>query len=163
MTIRQCYILTRLGTLIAILTRHPIHERPDGAGIGPDGHLWFVDEGSPGINGSAKIFGVLLDNYRVGCIFYIQSITGMNSGHDDIRFSSAVAYLSKTVCVLLVMDTMTGDGVSVLINHALRLAYFPMSYDGLLVSGYSAERSTLCVGLNRMEVPQMANFEITTS
>ena len=87
----------------------------------------------------------------------------MNSGHDDIRFSSAVAYLSKTVCVLLVMDTMTGDGVSVLINRALRLAYFPMSYDGLLVSGYSAERSTLCVGLNRMEVPQMANFEITTS
>jgi hypothetical protein len=126
----------------------------DGARIGPDGRWWLVDGGSTGINGSTKLVGVNLTTDTVDRIYYLDDIKGSNSAIDDVRFNKGgdVAYLSDTAGALLVLNMTTGDGVRVLVDDPTALAWFPMMYNGSLITGYQGAGSTLAVGLDQMEV-----------
>lgn len=126
----------------------------DGARIGPDGRYWLVDGGSQGVNGSVKLVGVNLSNDTVDRTYYLDSIIASGSGIDDVRFNARgdVVYLSDTSGALVVLNLTTSDGVRVFAGDPSATAYFPMSYNGTLVTGYQGEGSTLSVGLDQMEV-----------
>ncbi|PQE28839.1 major royal jelly protein [Rutstroemia sp. NJR-2017a BBW] len=105
-------------------------------------------------NGSTKLVGVNLTTDTVDKIYYLDDIKGSNSAIDDVRFNKGgdVAYLSDTAGALLVLNMTTGAGVRVLVDDPTAVAWFPMMYNGSLITGYQGAGSTLAVGLDQMEV-----------
>ena len=83
--------------------------------IGPDGALWLMDAGSPGIGkpavlGGARLFRVDLATNKVSRVYDLSSASRTMSYIDDIRFNGGQAYLTDAGDpALLVLDLATGQ------------------------------------------------------
>lgn len=92
--------------------------------VGPDGHLWAVDRGAPGIGkplktGGAKLVRIDLDTNSVDRTYDLTDVITARSFIDDVRFNGSSAYLSDAGQPgLVVLDLDSGRGRRVLDGHA---------------------------------------------
>ena len=82
--------------------------------IGPDGALWIVDVGAPGIGGRTvphgpKIVKIDLASNTVVATYALDAVTKPDSYVDDIRFHGPLAYITDAGSPgLIVLDLKTG-------------------------------------------------------
>lgn len=104
--------------------------------IGPDGYLWVVDRGAPGIGKPIATNGVKLVKIDVTTdevvhIYDLTSLTSPWSFVDDVRFNGSNAYLTDAgKPALIVLDLATGDGRRVLEGHPSTVAQTPLMAEG---------------------------------
>ena len=104
--------------------------------VGPDGALWVVDRGSPGIGaplvkGGPKLVRIDLASNRVTRVYDLASVATGASFVDDVRFNGDIAYLTDAGRpALIVLDLITGDARRVLENHASTVAARPLMAEG---------------------------------
>lgn len=109
--------------------------------IGPDGDLWLVDTGSPGLGkpmrpGGVKLVQVDIASARVRRTITLDGVVTPRSFVDDMRFNSSRAYLSDAGApALIVLDLATGKGRRVLEGHPSVTAARPISAEGRIVHG----------------------------
>jgi sugar lactone lactonase YvrE len=107
--------------------------------IGPDGILWVVDAGAPGIGkpavpGAARIIGFDLATNQVSRIYPLAQATKPDSYIDDIRFNGGYGYLTDAGSPgLLVLDLKSGALRRVLDNDPSTIDSLPMMADGKLL------------------------------
>ena len=107
--------------------------------IGPDGKLWIVDAGAPGlgqaaVKGGARLFRFdpqtrqLLQTYDLAAAVYPYSYI------DDVRFNGRHAYITDAGAPgLIVLDLQTGAVRRVLDNNNSTTAMRPLRADGRAV------------------------------
>ena len=104
--------------------------------IGPDGMLWVVNSGAPGIGeeavkGAARIIRFDLATNAVSRIYDLSSVAKPKSYVDDIRFNGSRAYITDAgEPALIVLDLETGSARRVLENHPSTIDERPMMADG---------------------------------
>jgi sugar lactone lactonase YvrE len=104
--------------------------------IGPDGALWVVDRGAPGIGkplapGGPKLVRIDLTTNQVSRIYDLASVAQGASFVDDVRFNGPVAYLTDAGRpALIVLDLETGQARRVLQNHPSAIAARPLMAEG---------------------------------
>ncbi|AJA63770.1 MULTISPECIES: L-dopachrome tautomerase-related protein [Bradyrhizobium] len=104
--------------------------------IGPDGALWIVDRGAPGIGkplvkGGPKLVRIDLATNRVTRVYDLASAAQGASFVDDVRFNGGIAYLTDAGRpALIVLDLSTGQTRRVLENHASTVAARPLVAEG---------------------------------
>jgi sugar lactone lactonase YvrE len=104
--------------------------------VGPDGALWVVDRGSPGIGeplveGGPKLIRIDLASNRVTRVYDLASVAQGASFVDDVRFNGDVAYLTDAGRpALIVLDLATGNARRVLENHRSTVAARPLMAEG---------------------------------
>jgi sugar lactone lactonase YvrE len=104
--------------------------------VGPDGALWVVDRGAPGIGkplakGGPKLVRIDLAANRVTRIYDLASVAQGASFVDDVRFNGGVAYLTDAGRpALIVLDLATGQARRVLENHPSTVAARPLMAEG---------------------------------
>jgi sugar lactone lactonase YvrE len=109
--------------------------------IGPDGDLWLVDTGSPGMGrpmepGGAKLVQIDLVRNQVRRVVPLDSVVVPTSFVDDVRFHGTHAYLTDAGApALMVLDLPTGTGRRVLEGHSSVTATKPISAEGQVVRG----------------------------
>ena len=107
--------------------------------IGPDGYLWIVDRGAPGIGKPLATNGVKLVKIDVSTdevvrVYDLTSLTSPWSFVDDVRFNGSIAYLTDAgKPALIVLDLATGDGRRVLEGHPSTVAQTPLMAEGKVV------------------------------
>ena len=107
--------------------------------IGPDGALWIVDAGAPGLGkpavpGAARIFRFDLSDNKLARIYPLTPAVTPQSYIDDIRFNGHMAYITDAgAAALLVLDLDSGQVRRVLDNDASTTAKRPMYADGKLL------------------------------
>ena len=107
--------------------------------IGPDGALWLVDAGAPGlgkpaVKGAARLFRIDLGTNRITAVFPLEAGTTPMSYIDDVRFNGVHAYLTDAaVPGLLVLDLRTGQVRRVLDHDPTTTDGRPMRADGRVV------------------------------
>jgi hypothetical protein len=107
--------------------------------IGPDGTLWVVDAGAPGIgkpavSGAARIIGFDLSTNKVSRIYPLAHGTKKNSYIDDIRFNGDYGYLTDAGApALLVLNLKTGAVRRVLENDPSCVDSKTMMADGKIL------------------------------
>jgi sugar lactone lactonase YvrE len=104
--------------------------------VGPDGALWIVDRGSPGI-GKALVPGgpklVLIDpaTDQVTRSYDLASVAQGQSFVDDVRFNGGHAYLTDAGRpALIVLELSTGHARRVLEGHPSTVAARPLTAEG---------------------------------
>ncbi|MEH3118849.1 MAG: L-dopachrome tautomerase-related protein [Methylorubrum populi] len=109
--------------------------------IGPDGALWLVDTGAPGIGnpvlaGGPKLIRVDLATNRVARVYPLAAATKADSFVDDVRFNGAHAYLTDAGAPgLIVLDLASGQARRVLDRHPSTLSDRPVSAEGKPMHG----------------------------
>jgi len=104
--------------------------------IGPDGALWIVDRGAPGIGkalvpGGPKLVRIDLASNKVTRIYDLGAVAQGESFVDDVRFNGAHAYLTDAGRPgLIVLDLATGAARRVLDNHPSTVASWPLMAEG---------------------------------
>ncbi|MCS5732884.1 major royal jelly family protein [Herbiconiux daphne] len=82
--------------------------------VGPDGALWVVDVGGPGLGGTPvkggpKLVKISLGSNVVERVYLLDDVTSPRSGIDDVRFNATTAYLTDAGDPgLIVLDLATG-------------------------------------------------------
>ncbi|MGI5211709.1 L-dopachrome tautomerase-related protein [Plantactinospora sp. CA-290183] len=122
-----------------------VRDRPDPDGafvrvnalrIGPDGNLWIVDAGAPGVGappvpGGARVIVVDTDTAEVVRVYDLDPAVREGSYVDDLRFNGAIAYLTDAGAPgLIVLDLDTGGCRRVLDEHPSTAARRPLRADG---------------------------------
>ncbi|WP_345636237.1 L-dopachrome tautomerase-related protein [Rugosimonospora acidiphila] len=108
----------------------------NGLRIGPDGHLWIVDSGAPGLGQprvphGPRLIVVSLATDEVIDVYQLDGQTGQHSYIDDIRFNGDLVYLTDAgEPGLLVLDRGTGQLRRALDHHPATVARRPMRADG---------------------------------
>ena len=104
--------------------------------IGPDGALWLVDSGSPGIDkpatpGGARLIRIDLASDRVTRIYDLAEAVTPRSFIDDVRFNGEHAYLTDArLPGLIVLNLTTGRARRVLDADASTTARNPIRAEG---------------------------------
>jgi sugar lactone lactonase YvrE len=104
--------------------------------IGPDGALWIVDRGSPGIGkpavpGGVKLVRIDITTNTVTRIYDLAGLTTAISFVDDVRFNGVNAYLTDAGQPgLIVLDLATGTGRRVLDGHPSTVAQTKLIAEG---------------------------------
>jgi sugar lactone lactonase YvrE len=104
--------------------------------VGPDGALWVVDRGAPGIGaplveGGPKLVRIDLAANRVTRVYDLASVAQGASFVDDVRFNGGLAYLTDAGRpALIVLDLTTGKARRVLENHPSTAAARPLMAEG---------------------------------
>ncbi|WP_145145782.1 L-dopachrome tautomerase-related protein [Roseomonas gilardii] len=104
--------------------------------IGPDGHLWIIDAGAPGIGkdavpGGARLIVVDLANDRITATHDLTAGIKPRSYIDDIRFNGRRVYITDAgEPGLLVLDLQGGTLRRVLDGHAAATDRRTMRADG---------------------------------
>ncbi len=105
--------------------------------VGPDGDLWVVDAGAPGIGatrvaGGPKAVQIDLQTNTVRRIYPLQAATSPNSYVDDIRFNGTLAYLTDagTPGGIIVLDLQSGAARRVLNGDKSVTAQVPLTGAG---------------------------------
>ena len=107
--------------------------------IGPDGILWVVDAGAPGIGkpavpGAARIIGFDLSTNKLSRIYPLADGTKKDSYIDDIRFNGDYGYLTDAGApALLVLNLKTGTVRRVLDNDPSCVDSRTMMADGKIL------------------------------
>ncbi|MEE6263876.1 L-dopachrome tautomerase-related protein [Plantactinospora sonchi] len=108
----------------------------NGLRIGPDGNLWIVDSGTPGLGlpvvpGGPRLIVVATDTATVLREYSLDAAVHERSYLDDVRFNGPVAYLTDAGAPgLIVLDLATGESRRLLEEHPSTLARRPMRADG---------------------------------
>ncbi|MEQ4301685.1 L-dopachrome tautomerase-related protein [Plantactinospora sp. B6F1] len=111
----------------------------NGVRIGPDGNLWIVDSGSPGIGlpvvpGGPRLIVVEPDSGTVVRSYDLGPALRPNSYVDDVRFNGRMGYLTDAGAPgLIVLDLATGGCRRVLDGHASTVAHRPLRADGAML------------------------------
>lgn len=109
------------------------------ARIGPDGALWVVDRGAPGIgkprvDKGPKLVRIDVDTNSVSRVFSLQTTTSPWSFVDDVRFNGRHAYLTDAGDPgLIVLDLETGKSWRALHGHPSTIAQTPLMAEGKAV------------------------------
>ncbi|MGA7383574.1 MAG: L-dopachrome tautomerase-related protein, partial [Methylocella sp.] len=109
--------------------------------IGAEGDLWLVDVGSPAIGQQKvahgpKIVRIDLATNSVRRVYDLDSGTNSDSFIDDIRFNSAVAYITDAGSPgLIVLDLATGSTRRVLDGDRSVTAQRPLTAEGQEMHG----------------------------
>jgi sugar lactone lactonase YvrE len=104
--------------------------------VGPDGALWVVDRGAPGIGkplakGGPKLVRIDLAANRVTQVYDLAAVAQGASFVDDVRFNGGIAYLTDAGRpALIVLDLATGQARRVLENHPSAVAARPLMAEG---------------------------------
>ena len=104
--------------------------------IGPDGDLWVVDKGAPGMGeaplpGGSKLVQIDLATNAVRRIYSLQAATTPKSFIDDFRFNGRKVYLTDAGQPgLVVLDLDTGRLRRVLDGHWSTIAQRPLTGQG---------------------------------
>lgn len=104
--------------------------------IGPDGALWVVDRGGPGIGKplaphGVKLVRIDLTTNRVARVYDLGPVTQPWSFVDDVRFNGENAYLTDAGNPgLIVLDLASGRGRRVLDGHPSTIAQTPLRAEG---------------------------------
>jgi hypothetical protein len=110
--------------------------------IGPDGHLWAVDVGSPAFGEPVilpegpKLVVIDVNTNEVSRIYPLGNATLANSLLDDVRFNptSGKAYLTDAgVPALIVLDLASGDARRFLEGDISTKGSMPVSAEGRLL------------------------------
>jgi sugar lactone lactonase YvrE len=107
--------------------------------IGPDGALWIVDAGAPGLGkpavvGAARIFRFDLADNKLARVYSLASAATPQSYIDDIRFNGRTAYITDAGApALIVLDLDSGQVRRVLDNDASTTDRRAMYADGKLL------------------------------
>jgi sugar lactone lactonase YvrE len=124
--------------------------------IGPDGHLWIVDAGAPGIGaptvaGGPRLIVVDVASNQVIRIHDLDSATRDTSYVDDIRFNGGFVYGTDAGAPgLIVVELATGRARRVLDGHPSTVDERPMYADGQVLRD---ERGTeLRINADQLEV-----------
>jgi sugar lactone lactonase YvrE len=138
-------------------------EHPEGAfvrvnavRVGPDGRLWVVDAGAPGIGqptvpGGARLIVIDLDTDQVARSYDLGPAIHERSYVDDVRFNGGVAYLTDAgVPGLIVLDLATGQPRRVLDGHPSTVDRRAMRADGRVLRG--RDGSELRIHADQLEV-----------
>jgi hypothetical protein len=112
--------------------------------IGPDGHLWAVDVGSPAFGepvilpDGPKLVVIDVNTNQVSKVYPMGNVTLANSLLDDIRFNPTTnkAYLTDAgVPALIVLDLASGEARRFLEDDISTRGSMPVSAEGRLVRG----------------------------
>jgi sugar lactone lactonase YvrE len=104
--------------------------------IGPDGDLWVVDKGAPGmgeapLQGGPKLVQIDLAGNAVRHVYPLQAATNEKSFIDDFRFNGRNVYLTDAGQPgLIVLDLETGGLRRVLDGHWSTIAQRPLTGQG---------------------------------
>lgn len=104
--------------------------------VGPDGALWVVDRGAPGIGkalapGGPKLVRIDLAANRVTRVYDLAAAAEGKSFVDDVRFNGEHAYLTDAGRpALIVLDLATGATRRVLEGHPSTVASRPLMGEG---------------------------------
>jgi sugar lactone lactonase YvrE len=107
--------------------------------IGPEGILWVVDAGAPGIgkpavSGAARIIGFDLSTNKVSRIYPLSDGTKKKSYIDDVRFNGGYGYLTDAGAPgLLILNLKTGAVRRVLDNDPSTIDSKTMMADGKIL------------------------------
>lgn len=107
--------------------------------MGPDGALWLVDAGAPGLGkpavpGAARLFRIDVGTNRITRIYDLSSVAGPKSFVDDVRFHGNLAYLTDAGQPgLIVLDLASGQARRVLDDVPSTTDTRPMFADGRLL------------------------------
>ena len=106
---------------------------------GPDGALWLVDAGAPGlgkpaVKGGARLFRIDLATNQISRTYDLSAVAGDHSFVDDVRFHGGTAYLTDAgMPGLIVLDLASGQARRVLDNAPSTTNSRPMYADGKLL------------------------------
>ncbi len=104
--------------------------------FGPDGGLWVVDRGAPGIGkpldpSGPKLMKIDIGTGKVVRTYELASVTRPWSFVDDVRFHGSLAYLTDAGSPgLIVLDLNSGLGRRVLDGHPSTVAQTPLVAEG---------------------------------
>jgi sugar lactone lactonase YvrE len=104
--------------------------------IGPDGSLWAVDRGRPGIGGplaagGPKLVKIDIKSNKVSRVYDLADVIRPWSFVDDVRFNGGNAYLTDAGSPgLIVLDLASGKGRRVLDGHPSTVAQSPLVAEG---------------------------------
>lgn len=133
--------------------------------IGPDGHLWIVDVGSPSFGEPVilpegpKLVVIDVTSNEVLRVYPMGNVTLANSLLDDIRFNpaSGKAYLTDAgVPALIVLDLASGVARRLLENDISTRGSMPTSGEGNLLRG--PDGGFLYIYADQLEVSPDANW-----
>lgn len=133
--------------------------------IGPDGHLWAVDVGSPAFGEPVilpegpKLVVIDLDTNQVSRVYPMGNVTLANSLLDDIRFNpaSGKAYLTDAgVPALIVLDLASGEARRFLEDDNSTRGSMPISAEGHLL--HSPDGSFQYIHADQLEVSPDAEW-----
>jgi sugar lactone lactonase YvrE len=124
--------------------------------VGPDGQLWIVDAGAPGIgapaiSGGARLIVIDLATDQVARSYDLGPAQRETSYIDDVRFNRQIAYVTDAGAPgLIVLDLSTGQVRRVLNNHPSTTDRRAMHADGQVLRG--PDGSGLRVHADQLEV-----------
>jgi hypothetical protein len=104
--------------------------------MGPDGDLWVVDKGAPGMGetplpGGAKLVQIDLAHNAVRKVYPLQEAIGEKSFIDDFRFNGRKVYLTDAGKPgIVILDLDTGKLRRVLDGHWSTIAQRPLTGQG---------------------------------
>ena len=133
--------------------------------IGPDGHLWAVDVGSPAFGEPVilpegpKLIVIDVNTNEVSRIYPMGNVTLANSLLDDIRFNPAgsKAYLTDAgVSALIVLDLASGEARRFLEDDISTRGSMPISAEGRLLR--SPDGSFQSIYADQLEVSPDAEW-----
>src|SRR5579863_5705076 len=107
--------------------------------VGPDGALWVVDAGAPGLGqpaapGAARIFKFDLKTNGLAQTYSLAAAVKPGSYVDDIRFNGRMAYITDAGApALIVLNFETGQARRVLEDDVSTTDSHPMYADGKLL------------------------------
>ena len=124
--------------------------------IGPDGALWVVDAGAPGIGkpavpGAPRLIRIDLATNKIARIYKLDGVTKGMSYVDDVRFHGKTAYLTDAGDpALIVLDLGSGAARRVLEAQTSTTDSRPMKADGKVL--FDAQHKHLLVHADQLEV-----------
>ena len=124
--------------------------------VGPDGALWAVDSGSPGIDkpavpGGARLLRIDLATDTVSRIYNLAEAVTPESFVDDVRFNGFHAYLTDARKPgLIVLDLDTGRARRVLDGDPSTTARRPLRAEGREL--HDAQGRSMFVQADQLEV-----------
>jgi sugar lactone lactonase YvrE len=130
--------------------------------IGPDGDLWLVDVGAPGIGnpklvGGPKIVQVDLASNTVRRTNGLDAATNEASFVDDIRFNGRIAYITDAGSPgLIVLDLDTGKARRALDGDTSTRAQRPITAEGRTV--YGPDGNPVYLHADQLEVSPDGNW-----
>jgi len=124
--------------------------------IGPDGKLWIVDAGAPGIGkaavkGGARLFQFDPQTRSLLRVYDLAPVVNPYSFMDDVRFNGPYAYLTDAGSPgLVVLDMRTGVARRVLDSHPSVMASRPLQAEGRALK--DAKGQPLYIHADQLEV-----------
>jgi len=124
--------------------------------IGPDGKLWIVDAGAPGIGkaavkGGARLFQFDPQTRSLLRVYDLAPVVNPYSFMDDVRFNGPYAYLTDAGSPgLVVLDMRTGVARRVLDSHPSVMASRPLQAEGRTLK--DAKGQPLYIHADQLEV-----------